>query len=114
MATKWVIRSVKILTKRDGSTAEYVSWWHGPDHGWGQTYGRVACRRWVKSRRAFVGPFTVDSSVATFPTRREAEVAYRSIYGRLFGGATAQRLSDAFAEDRAHTLAYEERKAAAS
>lgn len=78
----------------------HVSWWYGPDHGFGTTYG------------------SLGYSTAVFPTRLAAEEAYRTIYGKLRRTGTrnqrAQRVADAEAEQAAMIAAYEARKAATS
>lgn len=74
----WVIRWA-VEVPQTGRTA--VSYWYGPDHGWGQTWGGL------------------DYSVAVFPTRKAAEVAWRSVYhGRPRPGRGPIRVADAEAE----------------
>lgn len=54
--TGFVVRSTVIY---DGSDHESVSYWYGPDNGWGTTWGGL------------------DGSVAVWPTKALAELAFR-------------------------------------
>lgn len=93
----WIIRSVAEISRLDGSTREHVSWWYGPTHGWGTTYGSILGRRWIRGRGE-KGAFQQDSCVAVFATRKEAEQTFRSVYGRMTSRYEAQRVEDAIAE----------------
>lgn len=73
-ATGWVMRDETTLTK---TGRVHVSYWYGPNHGWGRTFGGL------------------DYSVAVFPTRKAAEQAWRGEFGTLRAKTTAQRLEDA-------------------
>lgn len=87
---EWVMRDERLLTRRDRTEAPHVSWWYGPDHGWGSTFGPL------------------DFCVAKFPTRKAAEAAWRSVYGSLRRGTTAQRLADAEKEKHGWQLSNNE------
>lgn len=80
----WVIRDAIAASPHLKPGTVHVSWWYGPDHGWGVTYG------------------TLSYSVAVFPTRKAAEQAYQSVYvtdGTMRRGrGRAQRVADAEAE----------------
>jgi hypothetical protein len=58
----------------------FTAWWYGPDHGWGQTFGGLA----------HPGP-------RVWPTKFEAEMALRSIYGTpaYWRGCVPIRVADA-------------------
>lgn len=83
----WVVRSEWIRT---GKARPMVSWWKGPSSGFGTTYSSLHLDR---SR------FPTTLEAALFPTRKSAEDAVRSVYGRLTKGTTAQRLADAITEE---------------
>lgn len=67
----FVVRSSHVLTsKKTGKPTSHTSWWYGPGHGFGTTFG------------------TLDYCVALFPSRKAAEDAIRTGYH----GATPGRL----------------------
>lgn len=57
-----------------------TSWWYGPDHGWGTTYGGLS-----------------HSGPVVWRTKFEAEMALRSIYGTPanWRGRVVVRVADA-------------------
>ena len=74
-AAGWVIRSEAVVD----NGKKHVSWWYGPDHGWGTTWGGL------------------DYSVRVWRLRRQALDAFRSGYGGVFvrGRFRAQKVEDA-------------------
>lgn len=77
----WVIRSE---LRPPVVRRAFATWWYGPDHGFGTTYGPL------------------DSSVRVWPTRDGAEKAAREVYGSRWRSrmrrASAQRVVDATRE----------------
>ena len=80
MREKWVMRNERPIVRKDGTKVAHVSWWYGPKHGWGRIFGPLGY------------------SVEKFETRKAAETAWRSEFGRLRSWTRAQRLSEAEAE----------------
>lgn len=76
----WVMRDARPITRRDGTEVPHVSWWYGPDHGFGRSFGPL------------------DFCVEKFSTRKEAETAWREVFGSLRSTVSAQRLDDALKE----------------
>lgn len=69
---RWVIREIRALHKDGDSFAFY---WYGPEHGLGRTWGG-------------------SELAAVFPTKKQAEIAYRSVYGRIPGTVCSIRLPE--------------------
>lgn len=83
----WVVRSEADYPRKDGGTRTHVSWWFGPDHGFGNTWGSL----WLDRER---WPHTLE--VAVWPTKKAATEARRALGRRK--GVTIQRLADAIKE----------------
>lgn len=61
----WVVESRHMLTGKDGVAREHITYWYGPDHGFGTTSGAL------------------ESSAPVWPTRKAAEQALRKTFGSL-------------------------------
>lgn len=91
----WVIRDeVGIISKKTGERIVHVSWWYGPRHSWGRTWG-------------------APDLAQTWPTRKAAEAAIAAEYGmgwrfqpKRDTRMKAQKHSDAVSEWEARMIAY--------
>lgn len=65
LAAGWVVVN-SYISEKTGRTS--YTWWYGPDSGWGTTSGPLGY------------------AVAVFPTRHDAEMALRRVFGSGFRG----------------------------
>jgi hypothetical protein len=73
----WVVEDRRDMPMKDGTTREHVTYWFGPDHGWGNTWA---------SR--------LGSSIRVWPTLDAAFQAARSAGVVARTGVTIRPLSE--------------------
>lgn len=85
----FVVRSHTKFKRPDGRDHSHTTWWYGPNHGWGTTFGGL------------------DYSVEVFPSRQAANAAIAQYRGHsahrlvIDTLAEARRIRDAVAAERA-------------